>query len=207
MNSIYVLNDKNFKCWKEKIMLVLGCMDIDYALRKEQPAFPVEKSSANEKANFVKWECSNRLSLMMLKRNVLEAFRSSMSDEISIKDFLKEIQKCFAENEKAETSKLLADLIQMKYKGKGNIREYIMEMANIASKLKTVMLDLSDDLLVYLVLISLSAHYGQFIVRYNTQKDKWTLDEPISHCMPKENRLKCEKIESAHVATTSKSNN
>lgn len=94
----------------------------------------------------------------------------------------------------------------MRYKAKGNIREYIMEMSNIASKLKALKLDLSDDLLVHLVLISLPAQYGQFIVSYNTQKDKWTLNELISHCVQEEDRLKREKTESAHVATTSKVN-
>ena len=42
----------------------------------------------------------------------------------------------------------------MRYKAKGNTREYIMEMTNIASKLKALNLNMSDDLLVHLVLIS-----------------------------------------------------
>ena len=69
---------------------------------------------------------------------------------------------------KAETSNHLAKLISMKYKGKGNIREYIMEMSNLASKLKSLKLELGEDLLVYLVLISLPVYFGQFKVSYNT---------------------------------------
>ena len=54
----------------------------------------------------------------------------------------------------------------MKYKGQRNIREYIMQrnireyimqMSNIASKLKAPKLELSNDLLVHLVLLSLPA--------------------------------------------------
>lgn len=45
-----------------------------------------------------------------------------------------------------------------------------MAMSSIAAKLKALKLDLSDDLLVHLVLIYLPAHFGQFVVRYNTQK-------------------------------------
>ena len=52
---------------------------------------------------------------------------------------------------KTETSNLLAKLISMKYKGKGNIREYIMEMFNLASKLKSLKLELGENLLVHLV--------------------------------------------------------
>ena len=50
-----------------------------------------------------------------------------------------------------------ANLISMRYKGKGNIREYIMEMSHLASKLKALKLELSEDLLVHLILISLPA--------------------------------------------------
>ncbi|KAF8411652.1 hypothetical protein HHK36_004210 [Tetracentron sinense] len=91
----------------------------------------------------------------------------------------------------------------MKYKGKGNIREYIMEMSHLASKLKSLKLELSEDLLLHLVLISLPAHFGQFKVSYNTQKDKWSLNELISHCVQEEERQQRDKTESAHLASTS----
>ena len=39
---------------------------------------------------------------------------------------------------------------------------------------------------------------------YNTQKDKWTLNELISHCVQEEERLKREGVESANLATISK---
>ena len=51
-----------------------------------------------------------------------------------------------------KTSTLLASLISMKYKGKGNIRKYIMQMSHIAFKLKALKLELSEDLRVHLVL-------------------------------------------------------
>ena len=37
------LNGENYKIWKERILLQLGCMDIDYAIRKYEP--PINKSS------------------------------------------------------------------------------------------------------------------------------------------------------------------
>ncbi|RDY05986.1 hypothetical protein CR513_10102, partial [Mucuna pruriens] len=57
-----------------------------------------------------------------------------------------------------------------------------MEMSNLTSKLKSLKLKLGEDLFVHLVLISLLAYFGQFKVNYNTQKDKWSLNELISHC-------------------------
>ncbi|RVW93907.1 Retrovirus-related Pol polyprotein from transposon TNT 1-94 [Vitis vinifera] len=164
-----------------------------------------EESTQEDGVYWGKWERSNRLSLMIMKRGIPEAFRGAVTDEVTnASDFLTEIQKRFAKNDKAETSTLLASLISMKYKGKGNVREYIMEMSHLASKLKALKLELSDDLLVHLVLISLPAQFNQFKVSYNCQKDKWTLNELISFCVQEEERLKQDKTESAHLASTSK---
>ena len=126
-NSIHMLNGTNFKEWKENVLIILGCIDLNLALRIKQHASLTAKNSSNERKNFEKWEHSNRMSLMTIKRGISEAFRGAVSDEITlVKDFLVEIEKRFAKNDKAETSTHLASLISMKYKGKENIREYIM---------------------------------------------------------------------------------
>jgi hypothetical protein len=146
-------------------------MDLDLALRTEQPTSLTDSSTSEARKNYEKWDRSNRMSLMIIKRGIPEAFRGAISEDItSAKDFLAEIEKRFAKSDKAETSTHLQSLISMKYKGKGNIREYIMEMSNIASKLKSLKLELSDDLLVHLVLISLPVQFSQFKISYNCQK-------------------------------------
>ena len=78
-----------------------------------------------------------------------------------------------------------------------------MEMSNLVTRLKALKLELSEDILVHLVLISLPTQFSPFKINYNTQKEKWTLDELIAQCVQDENRLKQEKIESAHLASTS----
>ena len=84
-----------------------------------------------------------------------------MSEKIiTAKDFLADIEKQFVKNEKAEMCTLLTNLLSMRYKGKGNIREYILEMSHLASRLKTLKLDISDDLLVCLILISLPSQFS-----------------------------------------------
>ena len=37
VNNIPVLNGTNFKKWKEHVIIVLGYMDLDYALREDRP--------------------------------------------------------------------------------------------------------------------------------------------------------------------------
>ncbi|RVX03812.1 Retrovirus-related Pol polyprotein from transposon TNT 1-94 [Vitis vinifera] len=203
VNNIPVLNDTNFKKWKEHVIIVLGCMDLDFALREDRPLDLTSTSTAEQRSTMEKWERSNRMSLMIMKHSILEAIRGAIPEETQAKAFLDQIANRFAANEKVETSTILSKLVSMRYKGKENIREYIMEMSNIVTRLKALKLELSEDILVHLVLISLPTQFSPFEISYNTQKEKWTLNELIAQCVQEEERLKQEKIESAHLASTS----
>ncbi|XP_047309684.1 uncharacterized protein LOC124913107 [Impatiens glandulifera] len=141
-------------------MIVLGCMDLDIALRVARPPSLTASSTLDDKRELEKWERSNRVSLMIMKRAIPEAFRGNLSEDNDAKAFLDALEKRFEKNEKAETSTLLAKLVSLKYNGKGNIREYIMEMSHLASRLKDLKLELSEELLVHLVLISLPSQFG-----------------------------------------------
>jgi hypothetical protein len=204
INNIPMLDGTNFKHWKETLMIVLGCMDLDLALRVECPPALTDTSTSDAKRDLEKWERSNCMCLMIMKHAIPESFRGTTSEEDNAKRFLVELEKRFEKNEKAETITLLTSLVSMRYKATGNIREYIMEMSHIASKLKALKLSLPEDLLVHLVLISLPNKFGQFKISYNCQKEKWSLNELISHCVQEEERLKQDKTESAHLASTSK---
>ena len=56
VNSIPMLNGTNFKVWKKVIEIVLGCMDLDLALRKERPISILETSN---EVKIEKWDRSN----------------------------------------------------------------------------------------------------------------------------------------------------
>ncbi|RDX72534.1 hypothetical protein CR513_47977, partial [Mucuna pruriens] len=124
-----MLNGTNFKVWKETVEIVLICMDLDLALRVEEPILTLDN---------------------LQERFILEAFRDSISESQIASRFLEEIKKFFTKNEKVETSSLLAKLIFMKYKCRRNIREYVMEVSNLAAKLKSLKLELDEDLIVHL---------------------------------------------------------
>ena len=161
------------KDWKDNALIVLDCMDLDLPLRTNQPPTITTNSSIEAKKEFERWDRSNRMSLMIIKSSIPETFKSTIFGEVTTtKEFLDDIEKLFVKNDKAETSTLLGSLVSMKYKGQGNIREYIMQMSNIASKLKALKLEFFDDLLVHLVLLSLFTQFNQFKVSYNFQKEK-----------------------------------
>jgi hypothetical protein len=137
INFIPMLSGGNFKSWKESTEIILGCMDLDVALREERPVPTLENPND---AKIEKWDRSNRMCLMMFKRSIPEMIRGSITETENAKNFLETVKQFFAKNDKAETSGTLSKLISMNYKGKGNIREYIMEMSNLASKLKALKL-------------------------------------------------------------------
>ncbi|XP_015960303.1 uncharacterized protein LOC107484196 [Arachis duranensis] len=182
ISSIPMLNGSNFKVLKDTVEIVLGCMDLDIVLRKEKPTSIPE--NLNEHSN-------------------PETFRGSITGEKDAKQFLKDVENFFAKNEKAEASSLLSKLVSMRYKDKGNIREYIIESLILPSKLKALKLKLSENLLVYFILISLPTHFGQFKVSYNTLKETRSLNELISHCVQKEERIQQDKTECVHMASSS----
>ncbi|KAK5846508.1 hypothetical protein PVK06_002799 [Gossypium arboreum] len=83
INSIPMLNGTNFKEWKRHLLIVLGCMDIDLALREEQPAPITAKSTLDIKRDFERWDRSNCMSLMIMKHIIPEAFRGTESEKIT----------------------------------------------------------------------------------------------------------------------------
>ncbi|KAJ4724491.1 hypothetical protein OWV82_003478 [Melia azedarach] len=168
-------------------------MDLDLALREDCPTSLTDKSTSDDKREKKRWEKSNRMCMMIMKKVIPKAFRGTMSEKINTtKDFLADIEKRLVKNEKAEVCTLLTNLLLMRHKGKGNIKEYILEMSYLASRLKALKLDIYDDFLVCLVLISLPSQFSQFKMSYNHQKETWSLNELISHCVQEEKKLKAE---------------
>ena len=143
------------------------------------------------------------MNLMIMKHSIPEAIRGAIPEESRAKTVLNQIVNRFAANEKVKTSTILSKLVSMRYKMKENIKEYIMEMSNLVTRLKALNLKLSKDILVHLALIFLPTQFSPFKINYNTQNEKWTLNELIAQCVQEDEGLKQEKIESAHLASTS----
>ena len=52
INFIPILNGTNFKDWKDNVLIILGCMDLDLALRTDQPPPLTTDSSTEAKKEF-----------------------------------------------------------------------------------------------------------------------------------------------------------
>src|SRR3954468_5502650 len=89
----------------------------------------------------------------------------------------------------------------MKLTSNKGVREYIMQMRDIAAQLKTLEVEMSESFLLHFILNTLPRQYSQFKVSYNTHKDKWSINKLMAMCVQEEERLLLENVgESAHVA-------
>ena len=60
---------------------VLGCKDLDLALRIESPTTPTHSSFSIDIMNNEKWERSSCMTLMIIKCGISETFRGVISEE------------------------------------------------------------------------------------------------------------------------------
>ena len=93
-------------------------------------------------------------------------------------------------------------MLTTKYDGVSGVSEHIMMMNDMANKLKSMDMEISEGFLVHFIMTSLPSQFGPFKINYNTQKEKWKMSELIAMCVQKKERLKIEKPDVAHLTTT-----
>ncbi|TYK28192.1 Retrovirus-related Pol polyprotein from transposon TNT 1-94 [Cucumis melo var. makuwa] len=114
---------------------------------------------------------------------------------------MKSVEKC-SQSESADKSlagTLMSILTNIKFDGSCTIHEHILEMTNLAARLKTMGMEVNENFLVTFILNSLPSEYGPFHMNYNTLKDKWNVHELQSMLIQEEARLKKPIIHSANL--------
>ncbi|XP_009789792.1 uncharacterized protein [Nicotiana sylvestris] len=183
LNSIETLTSRNYKKWKQDVEIVLGLMDLDFALTEQKPTEPANTSTADENAKYEKWMKANKLSLMIMKISIYDHIKGAIEDNGNAKDFLSVIGQKFLESDKAEIGSLIDSLSAIKHDLVGSVRCHIMKLVNIATKLNNLGVTITDDSLVHQSLRSLPEQFNQVKITYNAQKDKWVVDELITVCV------------------------
>lgn len=200
------LKGDNYKVWKERILLHLGCMDIDYAIRKDNPTI-IDTKTIAEKALYEQWEQSNLLSLMFIKTKISYGIRGSVDRHDNVKALLKAIDEQFVTSDKALAHTLIMKFSSLRLTKVSGVQEHIMQMRDIAAQLKTLKVEMFDSFLVHFILNTFPQQYGPFKISYKKHKNKWSINELLTMCVQEKGRLKMELGKSALMKMEGKDHN
>ncbi|XP_061999022.1 uncharacterized protein LOC133716328 [Rosa rugosa] len=187
--TIEPLNGCNFKKWKESIELYLGLQGIDWCLTEPEPLID-DTSSDLVIVKHREWVRANKMTKLILKQTMTVVVRGSIADKDTATEFMAAIALKFRENEKAEISLLLDMLMGINYDSSKSVREHIMKIIDITTRLGDLEIPLPVEFIVHQSLRTLPAFFGQLKTTYFTQKDKWDLNELIAICVQEEDRIK-----------------
>jgi hypothetical protein len=191
LSVIQPLNGSNYGSWRETIDIALALMEIDLALTADAPKEPEKpvlcdgenaQAFATRERDFAsirmsyeleraKWDASNRKCLMVIKRSIKEAIRGGIPDCEIAKEYLKKVESQFTGSSKTYASTIIKKLVTKKYSFDSGVREHILKMSNMTSKLKSMDMELKDEFLVHLVMSSLPKEFEAFEINYNSQPE------------------------------------
>ncbi|XP_071682569.1 uncharacterized protein [Lolium perenne] len=201
LNGIEQLNGSNYVTWKEKLEITMALLNIDYALLNDPPEVPKENNENYEalKKEYdiikAKWDDSNRKCLMMIKGSITQSMRGALPDCETAKGYFAKIEHQFKGSSKVYATSLIRRLIDEKYDPTGSLREHIMKKCNMAAKLKSMEMEISNGFLVHFIMSSLPPQFDPFMINYNAMDVKWEIDEMMARCVQEEERLKADRID------------
>jgi hypothetical protein len=119
-----------------------------------------------------KWDSSNRKCLMVIKSSMMEAIRGAIPPCETAKENLKKVESQFTGSSNTYASTIIKRLVTKNYSFDSGVREHILKMSNMTSKLKPVDKALKDEFIVNLVMSSLPREFEAFKINYNSQLEK-----------------------------------
>ncbi|KDP34008.1 hypothetical protein JCGZ_07579 [Jatropha curcas] len=201
-SSMKILDDLDFKSWmdwKLNMELVFGLMDLDFALREDEPEKPTVTSSSSAIAQYEKWERSNRLSLLMMRKKMhdgLYALVPVTDYGNNAKQFFAALEELFLKIEKAKHFEKKTKLLRIyggegiEYEGEGSLTNQILRLSSFGYRLRTAGVSVSDELIVEGVIGALPTEkFTNLQINYDLSKEKWGMVDLI---------CKCERAESVH---------
>ncbi|RVX00649.1 hypothetical protein CK203_030286 [Vitis vinifera] len=88
--------------------------------------------------------------------SITNNIKSTLPERDTAKEFFKTVEERFHSADKSLTRTLMAELTTMKFDGTHEMHEHILEMSNLAAKLKALRMNVDESFLVQFILNSLS---------------------------------------------------
>ena len=142
------------------------------------------------------WDNSNKKCLTLAKATISEPIRGSLPECATITEYLEKVKNQFHGTTKTQASMLIRELITKKYTG-GGVREHILRLNSLASKLASMKMELPEPFIIHVIFSSLPKEFEAFVVSYNMAPEEWNLDKLIGQCVQEEERLKDSRGDSA----------
>jgi hypothetical protein len=130
-----------------------------------------------------KWDASNRKCLLVIKSFIKETIRGRILDCETANEYLKKVESQFTSSSKTYASTVIKRLMTKKYSFDSGVREHILKMSNMTSKLKTMDMGLKDGFRVHLGMSSLPKKFEAFEINYNSQPESRAIEKFIAMCV------------------------
>ena len=109
--TIEIPSGLNNKKWRSDIEFVLGMMDLDMTLREDEPPKPTNESIEAMRAHYAKWVRSNCLSLISIKRSIVEHLLRGIPESNNDKEFLVVVANRYQTSDNAEDGHFMDELM------------------------------------------------------------------------------------------------
>ena len=91
-----------------------------------------------------------------MRMSIVNNIKSTLPERDTAKEFFKIVEERFHSADKSLAGTLMAELTTMKFDGTHEMHEHILEMSNLAAKLKALRMNVDESFLVQFILNSLS---------------------------------------------------
>lgn len=132
-----------------------------------------------------------------MKRTIFEHLISGLPEKENAKEYLTAIGERFQVSDNVEYGCLMKQLTDMKYDNIEGVKEFILKMVHVQTKLKSHDIDLNENFIVSHALNCLPVEFTQIKTSYNTFGDKWIVNNLITKCAAEEEKLKKERSDIA----------
>ncbi|XP_028214917.1 uncharacterized protein LOC114396962 [Glycine soja] len=126
------------------------------------------KSTPEKKKLLAKLERSNRISIIVIKMIVFEHLLSDLPEKVTAKEFLYALGERYRVSDNVEFRCLMKQLMDMRYDNVNGVRELIVKMIHIQTKLKSHKIDINEKFIVEHALNCLPTDFTQIKLAYNT---------------------------------------